>query len=111
MSRYHIFFGYQWRRPWQDAFICVDCSVNTSDLGEYYMVQNLVWQQVGMTPDGGMLCIGCLESRLGRCLGPDDFVDAPINYVGWSYKSDRFLDRLGPQTPRSFDEWLKNRCK
>lgn len=28
---------------------------------------------------GGMLCIGCLETRLGRRLVPEDFLDAPIN--------------------------------
>jgi hypothetical protein len=27
----------------------------------------------------GMLCIGCLESRLGRTLTGDDFPDYPIN--------------------------------
>ena len=38
---------------------------------EWYMVHNYVWAQAGMT--NGFLCIGCLERRLGRSLGPNDF--------------------------------------
>jgi len=47
------------------------------------MVQDLVWIQAGMRwhavhDDGGgccgILCIGCLEHRIGRQLTPADFV-------------------------------------
>ena len=53
-------------------FLCVDCGKDTHG-GEYYMVWDEVWEASGMTPDGGMLCLPCLERRIGRHLTPDDF--------------------------------------
>jgi hypothetical protein len=38
---------------------------------EVYIVTAKVWRQAG-APDG-CLCIGCLETRVGRQLGPKDF--------------------------------------
>lgn len=82
-----------------DPFNCWDCGVNTSDIGEYYMVLDAVWQSAVPSrgsyygADGGvMLCIGCLESRLGRRLVSADFIDAPINYI--FNQSDRMVDRI-----------------
>jgi hypothetical protein len=40
---------------------------------EVYTVRNAVWKAAGMESDGGCLCIGCLEDRLGRQLRPKDF--------------------------------------
>jgi hypothetical protein len=37
------------------------------------MVRNAIWKAAGMAPDGGYLCIGCLEARLGRKLSARDF--------------------------------------
>ncbi|MBA8881664.1 hypothetical protein FHW16_005409 [Phyllobacterium myrsinacearum] len=75
-------------------FICVDCSVDTCESNEYYMVQDAVWKEAGMTPDGGMLCLGCLEDRLKRQLKPHDFPDYPINH-GVFPRFDRMMNRLG----------------
>jgi hypothetical protein len=72
-------------------FECIDCSVNTHFIREYYMVQFDLWYSVA---NEGMLCIGCLEDRLGRNLTPEDFIDAPINYGIFGF-SDRMKDRLG----------------
>lgn len=41
-----------------------------------------------------MLCIGCLEARLGRLLQPDDFTDAPINDPDFLPMSDRLRSRI-----------------
>jgi len=59
------------------------------------MVIDPIWEEAGMDPEGGMLCIGDLERRLGRELEPEDFTDAPINTSGLYYKSPRILDRMG----------------
>lgn len=59
---------------------CRDCGVNTKLIGDYYMVHDEVWLSVGMDLYDGMLCIQCLESRLGRELTPADFTDAPVNH-------------------------------
>lgn len=73
---------------------CKDCGVETAPttgkgcsnerwprrdaLGwEYYMVNEAVWDAAGGAR--GVLCIGCLELRLGRVLTPDDFANLPIN--------------------------------
>lgn len=80
-------------------FDCVDCGVSTFH-GQYYMVHDHLWQQAGMEYDGGMLCILCLESRLGRLLVREDFTSAPVNYMFFSKNTERFPDGL-----TTYDEW------
>jgi hypothetical protein len=79
-----------WRLPW-----------TISAQTEMYIVHNHVWRAAGMAEGySGVLCIGCLENRLGRRLIPDDFdKDHPFNtMVGTARLLDRrghFLDVLG----------------
>ena len=75
-------------------FDCLDCEVDTSELGEYYMVWDILWMEAVGDLHGGMLCLGCLEKRLGITLTPDDFTDAPVNQ-GWGNVSERMKDRTG----------------
>jgi hypothetical protein len=91
---------------------CHDCRTDTvtrADLGEVYMVHNELWARAGMEPNGGFLCIGCLERRLGRRLTPDDFTDCPLNADQrrdreHHYVSDRLYSRLiGWHQLRLFD--------
>ena len=67
---------------------CADCGVDTTPCTgrrgcrhagkwEYYMVRPEVWSKSGLT--AGFLCVGCLETRLGRELQAVDFTDAPVN--------------------------------
>jgi hypothetical protein len=72
-------------------FECMDCDTNTHLIDEYYMVQFDLWYSVA---EKGMLCIGCLESRIGRKLTPSDFIDCAVN-DGIFGLSDRLKDRLG----------------
>jgi hypothetical protein len=71
------------RREKAAAVPCIDCRRDTGDsiggLGEWYMVRDELWAAAGMTPDGGCLCIECLEARLGRQLDRSDFTDASVN--------------------------------
>lgn len=80
------------------SWCCVDCGFNTGpgapnradliagmamatgdeigrmvidDTSEIYAVKTTVWQAADI--DEGCLCIGCLESRIGRRLKPRDF--------------------------------------
>lgn len=75
------------------AFDCKDCGINTLYSGEYYMVEDYIWDatQAG----SGMLCIGCLENRIGRKLQSSDFSNAPLNKDGFGMKSERLQKRLG----------------
>lgn len=77
-------------------FDCLDCGVNTLSIDEYYMVQFGLWDKATSSARSGMLCIGCLETRIGRTLTSEDFIEAPINY-GFFGASQRMRDRLGPK--------------
>ena len=76
----------------QELFRCVDCRVNTHDIKEYYMVTDEVWGLTGLPAKGGMLCIGCLEGRIGRKLSYKDFSHCLLNEQ--ARKSDRYQDRF-----------------
>jgi hypothetical protein len=76
-------------------FKCAACLVNTLHINEYYMVTDEVWS-TAWPEDDGMLCIGCLEARLGRALTAKDFTDAPIN-TGYFEYSERLAARLAAE--------------
>jgi hypothetical protein len=73
-------------------FHCKDCGVDTLRVDEYYMVHDDIWAAHG--GGDGMLCIGCLETCMGRTLSPTDFTDAGCNRYPDGY-SKRLEDRLG----------------
>jgi hypothetical protein len=53
--------------------LCRDCDRQ----GEFYMVNNSTWRSAfrpGETPTG-LLCLNCLERRLGRRLGREEIGD------------------------------------
>jgi len=77
------------RKKW----ICLDCSQDTGRMNEHYFIQTETWLSV-VGSKIGMLCVGCLESRLGRKLLPKDFPDVTINNPKYGNKSQRLLDRL-----------------
>jgi hypothetical protein len=86
-------FGRQKRsgRIMPGSAICCDCGMNTVPSGkprpgthEQFVVTDNVWTAAGMTPGkidprtyeligGGFLCVGCIETRLGRRLTVSDF--------------------------------------
>lgn len=72
---------------------CADCQIDTNAIAEYYMVHDWLWDKYGVEHE--MLCIACLEDRLGRELDKYDFTDCPLNEpdMGWA-KSDKLLERL-----------------
>jgi hypothetical protein len=75
------------------GFDCVDCGRNTGQIQEYYMVNDRLWDKTAGKDKDKMLCIGCLEKRLGRKLTPADFTDAPVN-GGFMPQSARLRERL-----------------
>jgi hypothetical protein len=74
-------------------FLCMDCGVDTVKAGEHYMLVDNVWFSITES-DRGMLCIACLENRLGRKLNPNDFNASYVNSLGFGIKSIRLLERL-----------------
>lgn len=83
------------------GFDCVDCGVDTSfdGVNEYYSVLDTIWDTYGA--GRGMLCIGCLESRIGRTLRPMHFSSAPINAIAILHGSDRIKERITGCTTRT----------
>ena len=100
---------------------CIDCEVDTRTNGEYYHVRPQVWaaalgepftgrqdtrgewhyrgDEYARIQNRGMLCIGCIETRLGRLLNKSDFSGASINWDDddrpfRSFRSDRMKDRV-----------------
>ena len=78
------------RRQWAKAGVtmpvcftnCVDCGLGTVVAGEVYTVHDDIWEQAwagrrkwwySRVPGQEILCIGCLERRLGRKLVVGDF--------------------------------------
>ena len=65
--------------PPHEGWYCLDCNKNTFETSEkdYYMLTHELWYGLGMSD--GMLCISCVEKRLGRVLRPEDLLDCPLN--------------------------------
>ena len=70
------------------------------------MVHDAIWDRVrgGL----GMLCIGCLETRLGRKLNSLDFNSAPLNEMG-HWQSERLQSRIQEYPMKPTEEELKSR--
>lgn len=74
-------------------FLCLDCGQDTGKMREYYFVHTELWLTV-VSSAKGMLCVGCLEKRLGRELTAVDFTGAYINRPDIFEHSARLIDRL-----------------
>lgn len=78
----------------RSRFLCLDCGYDTGKMKEFYFINTELWLLVMQTIEG-MLCIGCLEARLGRQLVASDFTGASINDIRHgSGKSMRLVSRL-----------------
>jgi hypothetical protein len=88
-----------------NELLCLDCEQDTASLGEFaYMVQDAVWAKAVPKDNGVVLCIGCLEKRLGRQLRGRDFKrEVLLNYSARFHRSHRLLDRL------SESQWMLRR--
>jgi hypothetical protein len=96
-----------WPSCWPRSTACIDCGADPNPPWqpgaeyEWYVVHDDLWAAAGMRKQGGCLCIGCLETRLGRQLTAADFGDAPVNSLGaawcryaWWWRTDRLWRRL-----------------
>ena len=90
-------------RPTKDQFVpalqryaqleCEVCGRSCRD--EYHILKHKIWKKV--CHSDRMLCIGCVEKRLGRKLVPADFdlVDTLASATTFP-PSERLRNRLGP---------------
>ena len=92
-------------KPWCPTIRtnCADCGVGTLTIDEWYRVKERVWKLAWAgrlkpwhaLPGQQILCIDCLEKRIGRTLVPSDFRKIPVNDPAEFDHSDRLLNRLG----------------
>jgi hypothetical protein len=97
---------------------CFGCGQDAFAMGEDFYVHDDLWRTYGVE---GVLCIGCLETRMDRKLTPEDFYDgghkrkltkretkevrewrARMGYT----PSERLLDRCGGDYP-GMDGYIK----
>ena len=64
----------------RNAGACKDCLTLSSewDAGDYVMLKDPVWNRVCDDPED-LICLPCIETRLGRPVGIEDLTSAPIN--------------------------------
>ena len=74
-------------------FLCLDCEIDTGKIYEHYFVNLPVWMSA-VGSKTGMLCIGCLEKRLGRELTSSDFPSVHINNPKLYRMSRRLTSRI-----------------
>jgi len=92
---------------------CNDCGFDTEPwpphkgTQEHYIVRDEIWQQAGMAKGrmsndtleitgGGLLCVGCIEKRLGRLLVEGDFKPITLQMLKEGCQSTpRLLSRVG----------------
>src|SRR5262245_36368799 len=91
--------------------ICNDCGMDTEPwpphrgTQEHFIVRDDGWAAAGMpagtiTKDltikgGGILCVGCLEQRLGRTLNIGDFIPMTLPLLKECQNTPRLLSRAG----------------
>jgi hypothetical protein len=81
---------------------CCDCGLGCNVAGEWYAVKTKVWEEAWIgrrkswheLPGQAVLCIGCLEQRLGRTLCVEDFTEAVVNSPDKENISERMRQRL-----------------
>jgi hypothetical protein len=76
-----------------ERFMCHDCGHDTARMGELYHVFDWIWIRVVRAKKTGpvhMLCIGCVEQRLGYTLTQDCFSSAPLN-TNWDHRYEQSL--------------------
>lgn len=76
------------------------------------MVTDACWARAGMHKHDGMLCIECLENRLGKRLTPRNFTDCPLNWRNTlipEYASPRLVSRLYHGADKS--KWARGAMK
>lgn len=82
--------------------ICGDCGRDVRVIRSCYMLLRGLWEQYGN--GDGLLCMDCLEQRMGRQVVLDDFADTLVNAIYLAFHRERHLS----QGPRVDFETLEN---
>lgn len=74
-------------------FLCLDCNEDTGRSGEHYMLNDSTWHLTGLKKFG-MLCVCCVEKRIGRMLKASDFNNSYLNNPRTGMISARLMNRM-----------------
>ena len=70
-----------------DNWICKDCKKDCFiDDKDYYMIQNELWNKHGVGE--GMLCMDCIEERIGHPLTKEDILSCILTRSHNPYTSE-----------------------
>jgi hypothetical protein len=75
----------------------INVNLNTA---ENFLLWDDVWVETGLAFDGGSLCVGCTEKRLGRKLKAADFQFGNNGYNIPDLATERLLSRMLPRGVR-----------
>lgn len=78
---------------------CMDCGRDTAASNERYSLKHMIWRRVNPIILG-MLCLKCVEDRLGRALYRSDFSSAPIN-AKYTHACPALAERLRRPRPKN----------
>lgn len=93
------------------TFTCRDCGIDVYQINEYaFMLKDQIWKAsvrrvtqvlgAGAASIENLVCIGCLEHRIGRKLYKHDFNwYVPLTCVKSYQRSKRLLDRMSTEHP------------
>jgi hypothetical protein len=82
----------------RSRFLCLDCGLDTGQALEHYMLLDAVWALAGLGRES-MLCVGCVEARLGCRLERSDFAPVKTNHPKVIQMSSCLLERIGSDGP------------
>lgn len=87
------------RKPVHLDWTCMDCGRDTSASNERYSLKDTIWRRVNPIILG-MLCLKCVDDRLGRALYRSDFSSAPIN-AKFAHVCPALAERLRRPRPKN----------
>lgn len=61
--------------------MCMDCGKDTwVSVKDYYMVKDCIWEKYAWDVGEGMLCVDCMEERIGHKLTKNELTLCLLNY-------------------------------
>ena len=62
-------------------FNCKCCGKSTLTNRDYYMLEDKLWLELNNGKYEGMMCMDCVESKLGRKIAIKDLAPVPLNMI------------------------------
>jgi hypothetical protein len=77
----------------EDRWLCMECHKNTKNKIDYYMLNTFLWRSIAKDIKG-MLCVSCVENKIGHTITKSDLLNCPLNWdhpiFGKFYKESEY---------------------